>query len=74
MLLASGEPEVTSVKRLNMANGERPQFPLSEYLELFVNREELQTKTQEVYQKHGLDAIISPGAPYVAVPHDKYTE
>ena len=74
MLDASGEPEVPSVERINIANGEKPPFPLSEYLQLFVAREKAQAETNEVFQQHGLDAIISPGAPHVALPHDLYTE
>lgn len=74
MLDASGEPEVPSVRRINIASGDKPPFSLPEYLELFVAREEAQTKTREVFQQHTLDAIISPGAPHVALPHDLYTE
>jgi hypothetical protein len=74
MLDATGEPEVLSVQRVGVANGERPPFSLPEYLQLFVARQEAQTKTQEVFLKHKLDAIISPGAPHVALPHDLYKE
>jgi len=74
MLDATGEPEVLSVQRVGVANGERPPYSLLEYLQLFVTRQDAQTKTQEVFLEHNLDAIISPGAPHVAPKHDLYKE
>jgi Asp-tRNA(Asn)/Glu-tRNA(Gln) amidotransferase A subunit family amidase len=62
------------VKRVGLVEGEHHPVSLDEYLQLFVARQEAQAKTQGVFLEHKLDAIISPGAPHVAVPHDTYTE
>jgi hypothetical protein len=73
MLDATGEPFVTSVERTGL-------FPcpematLEEYLQLFVNRGVALTQIQDVFLDKGITALLSPGAPHVALPHDMYRQ
>lgn len=73
MLDATGEPYVTSVQLVSLATGGK-EATLQEYLQLFVDRENAQTQVRDLFLEHNLTALLSPGAPHVALPHDLYKE
>jgi amidase len=68
-ILCSGEPRVNSVK--NTA----PQYPgriptVDELYDMNVERAKLIAEWDKIYLDNELDAIVGPGAPSTAVPHD----
>jgi hypothetical protein len=47
---------------------------LEEYLQLIVNRDMAQTQMKDLFFEKGITALLSPGAPHVALPHDMYQQ
>jgi hypothetical protein len=74
MLDATGEPDVVSVQRLRIATADVHAMSMEDYLQLFVDRESAQTQIRELFLKNNITALLAPGAPHVALPHDLYKE
>ncbi|PIA96170.1 Acetamidase [Cercospora beticola] len=69
-LKESGEPQVESVKRVNLAG--IPSATLEDYFELNAARSRIQRTYQNLWQANKLDAILMPGASTTATPHDEW--
>ncbi|KAF2211253.1 hypothetical protein CERZMDRAFT_85443 [Cercospora zeae-maydis SCOH1-5] len=69
-LKEGGEPEVPSVKLVNLAS--IPSATLEDFFELNAARGRIQQAYHKLWLANKLDGILIPGAPTTATPHDTW--
>ena len=70
---SSGEPWVTSVKKLyTPPPGGRKYRTIEEVYDMNVHRGKFIAQWHDVFMKTGIDVLIAPGAMYTSVPHDEF--
>ncbi|THX86001.1 amidase [Aureobasidium pullulans] len=70
LIKAGKEPEVESVKRVNLAA--IPKSSLQDYMDLNAGRRKLQAVYHDFWLGNNLDALILPPAPQTATPFDEW--
>lgn len=70
LLASGGEPEVTSVRNINLAG--IPAASLEDFFKLNAARSKIQKVYHDLWLEHRLDAIMLPPSPTTATPFDQW--